>query len=231
MKFGVLKSKIEQHLLECYSTGTFKNELKIFNVLVLENKNVSRLYNLYDELTKNKGFDKTYSEEYLKESSEIYTKNQLDDSTYETINWWVNDVVCENNYSDLDTFFTKDESSIENILESKRRILETLTKKEVVVEHIDIPIQDMVTISNETIKNYLNSIDEGTRNEVKKLLSLTEDELTMRFNVLSEMTIEKLENIKDETNKEKIDEVISKIMNEDINHISYVKLKELNNSI
>ena len=56
MKFGLLKSKIEKNLLESYSKGKLAEEIKIFKKLVLENKTLSRLYYLYDELNSNKGF-------------------------------------------------------------------------------------------------------------------------------------------------------------------------------
>jgi hypothetical protein len=38
MKFGQLKSKIEKHLIDAYSKGEFKTEMKYFKKLVLENK-------------------------------------------------------------------------------------------------------------------------------------------------------------------------------------------------
>jgi len=43
IKFGILKSKIEKVLLESYSNDTFKDELKNFKKLVLENKNISKM--------------------------------------------------------------------------------------------------------------------------------------------------------------------------------------------
>jgi hypothetical protein len=49
--FGLLKTKIENVLLESYSNDTFKNELKTFKKLVIENKNISKLFYLYDELS------------------------------------------------------------------------------------------------------------------------------------------------------------------------------------
>ena len=45
--YGLLKSKIEKVLLESYSNDTFKNELKTFKKLVIENKNVSKIFYLY----------------------------------------------------------------------------------------------------------------------------------------------------------------------------------------
>jgi preprotein translocase subunit SecA len=51
MKFGKLKSKIENKLIESYKNDTIKNDMSKFNSLVLKNKNVSKLFYLYDELT------------------------------------------------------------------------------------------------------------------------------------------------------------------------------------
>ena len=59
MKFGILKSKIETLLSESYSKKTFKQELSNFKKYVLENKNISKLYYLYDDLTSNKGINET----------------------------------------------------------------------------------------------------------------------------------------------------------------------------
>ena len=42
--FGLLKTKIENVLLESYANDTFKNELKTFKKLVIENKNISKLF-------------------------------------------------------------------------------------------------------------------------------------------------------------------------------------------
>jgi len=234
MKFGLLKSKIEKHLLESYSKGVFKDEIKIFKRFVLEDNKLSKLYHLYDELNKNKGFDKGYAEEYLKESVEVYNNTTPSRKSIDLLEWWVGDVETVNEYKDIDTYLSKDDSLIENILSSKKNIIESLTKKEKVNETVNVPLDKMVEVSNQTIETYLQNIDESERKEIKKILSLNEGELIQRFNILSEITIEKLEKTKkdvDEETQKQIDDVIGKIQKESINHISYVKLKELNQSL
>ena len=74
MKFGILKSKIETLLSESYSKKTFKQELSNFKKYVLENKNISKLYYLYDDLTSNKGINETIVETYINESISNYHK-------------------------------------------------------------------------------------------------------------------------------------------------------------
>ena len=65
--FGLLKSKIENVLLESYSNNTFKNEITTFKKLVLENKNISNLYYLYDELNSPKSLNESFVNDYINE--------------------------------------------------------------------------------------------------------------------------------------------------------------------
>jgi hypothetical protein len=57
MKFGILKSKIEDCLVESYKKNSLKKDMFVFEELVLKNKSLSTLYFLYDELSKNKGLN------------------------------------------------------------------------------------------------------------------------------------------------------------------------------
>ena len=49
MNFGELKSKIEVCLSESYKKNNLKKDLFVFNELVLKNKNISKIFFLYDE--------------------------------------------------------------------------------------------------------------------------------------------------------------------------------------
>ncbi len=60
IKFGNIKSKIEEKLLESYSKNTFKSEMKNFKSMVLGNKNISKLFYLYDEMSSNKGLNESH---------------------------------------------------------------------------------------------------------------------------------------------------------------------------
>ena len=63
--FGLLKTKIENVLLESYANDTFKNELKTFKKLVIENNNISKLFYLYDELSSPKSLSESYCNDYI----------------------------------------------------------------------------------------------------------------------------------------------------------------------
>ena len=107
MEFGLLKSKIENILVESYNNGTFNKEIKNFKSLVLGNKEVRMSYHLYEELSKEKGFIKEFAEDYLDECISLYSQNTINKNSLKRLNEWVKNVKCENNYSDIDTVLSK----------------------------------------------------------------------------------------------------------------------------
>ena len=86
-KFGILKSKIEKVLVESYSNNNFKEELKRFKINVLENKNVSKLFYLYDELNSKRGLNDFMASDYINECITIYenTVNKIKDKDIQKI--------------------------------------------------------------------------------------------------------------------------------------------------
>ena len=88
IKFGILKSKIEKVLLESYSNDTFKDELKNFKKLVLENKNISKIFYLYDELSSKKGLKENTVNDYIHECITMYenTINKIKSSELNNLN-------------------------------------------------------------------------------------------------------------------------------------------------
>ena len=72
MKFGVLKSKIEKCLIESYNKNTLKDNIFIFNELVKNNKNISKIYYLYDELSSNKGLSESVANDFINGAITIY---------------------------------------------------------------------------------------------------------------------------------------------------------------
>ncbi len=82
MKFGILKSKIENVLIESYKKNTFKKEMFIFEELILKNKNVSKLFYLYGELGSNKGLNESVANEYINQSITLY-ENLINKQIYD----------------------------------------------------------------------------------------------------------------------------------------------------
>jgi hypothetical protein len=237
MKFGLLKSKIEKHLIESYSNGEFKTEMKYFKKLVLENKNISKLFYLYDELNSNKGINSSLVNDYINECITIYenTINKVDKNRLENLKYWVEEVDSENLYESIDNLFTTDILNIENKVKSRKLVSETLTKKpKEQKDPIQLPISSMVNLANKTIKNYIENLNESDKQELVKFLSLDESNMEKDYKVIKEEVISKLESIKKDSDvetTEKILDTINKIQSEKFDKLSYFRLKGLKESL
>jgi uncharacterized protein (UPF0210 family) len=119
-------------------------------------------------------------------------------------------------------------------IEVIRHILKTtqLPKKG---ESVNIPIKSMVNIANQTIQNYLTSLDETTKKEVFHILASKSDDLEKEYTNLKDSTISKLNSLYEEQSesemKTRISETIEKIQLEDFDQVNYIRLKQLEESL
>ena len=238
MKFGILKSKIENVLLESYKVNTFKNELKTFKKLVIENKNVAKIFYLYDELNTPKGLNESYSNDYINECIKIYenTVNKIKQSDINQIVGWVGNKNVESNYTDIDTLLSNDVLTIESKIKSRKIISESLRKLPITTtKGIDLPLSTMVSVANKTIKNYIDGLNESDKKELINLLSEDDSSLTEKYITLKESVVEKLNNMKESSDdnsvKSRIDETLTKVLSEKFDKLSYFKLKGLNENL
>jgi hypothetical protein len=234
MEFGLIKSKIETKLVESYKKDSFNTEIKMFKKLVLENKEVSKMFYLYDELSKEKGYEKSFADDYLNECIDLIERVRINKKSISLLESWLKDVKSENHYKDIDTVVIKNTVVVENIINSKNTIINNLVKKKDLNKIINVSYDTMVEVANNTLKNYLETISESELKEIKKYSTLSQTELDKRYEVVSEMVIEKLENLSmnsDSTTKTKITETIEKIKTEKIDSVSLFKLKSLNETL
>lgn len=231
MTFGQIKSILEKNLLESYSNSTsFKKTLKEFKHNVLNNKNFSKLYSLYDDLSTPKGLSENDAKEYLEEGLSlirvILSDTQLPKKGE----------ISENNYKNLDNLVYLNNINISERLESKKLVLSVLTSKPKVNETmVSIPLKSMVTIANQTVQNYLGTLDEDVKKEVFHVLASKEEELEVEYTNLKESTINSLNAIL-ESNEDsemtlKLTETINKIKSEKFDQVNFVRLKHLSDSI
>ena len=238
MKFGKLKSKIENKLVESYKNGTIKSDMSKFNSLVLKNKNVSKLFYLYDELTSNRGLNESIANEYINQSITFYenTINKINPNDLKDLNAWLEGTEYNNEYDVVDELFSTGITKLEEKITSKKTILETITKSpKEEKEVVNIPLKTMVGIANKTISNYVSNLSESDQKKLKTILSSNEDELKEKYNSLKESVISKLEKIQEsEQDKEvgnTINETIEKVSSESFDKLTYLKLQELNNNL
>ena len=228
MKFGILKSKIENTLVESYKKNTFKKDMFVFEELILKNKNISKLFYLYDELNSNKGLNESIVNEYINQSVVLYENliNKINPNDLKEIQMWVGHIQCENNYKNIDDLFSTNVLTLENKIQSKKNIMESLikeptTKKEVV----NVSIKKMVEVANKTVSSYIDTLSESDKKELKSLLSSNDDTIKESYFMLKGGVLSKLENLQESEQDNdvilRIDETIEKIKNESFDKMSY----------
>jgi hypothetical protein len=239
MKFGILKSKIENTLVESYKKNTFKKDMFIFEELILKNKNISKLFYLYNELSSNKGLSESIANEYVNQSVILYENliNKINPKQLKEIEMWVGHVQCENTYKVIDDFFSTNVLTLENKIKSKNSILECITKSvsENNKEIVNVPITEMVNVANKTISNYIENLSESDQKELKSLLSSDNETIKESYHMLKGSVITKLERLEEnEQDTEvinKIHETIETIKTESFDKMSYFKLRKLNENL
>lgn len=231
MTFGQIKSIIEKNLVESYNKPTtFKQTLKEFKHNVLDNKNFAKLYSLYDDLTSPKGLKESEAKEYLEEGinviRHILEKTQLPKKGSD----------AENLYEDLDNLIYFNKIDIQERIDSRKKIMKNLmSESHKTNKVVSLPLKSMVSIANQTINSYLESLDETTKKEVFHVLASKTDDLEKEYSNLKESTISKLSSLYEEQSegdmKTKISETIEKIQSELFDQVNYVRLKQLEESL
>jgi hypothetical protein len=238
MKFGELKSKIEKCLTESYGKNSMKKDLFVFKELVLKNKNVSKLFYLYDELSSKKGLNEDVANELVNQAIVVYenTVNKISTETIQEIKMWVGHINSDNDYSNIDQIFSKSLLNLESKIKSKKIIVENLKKQEVLTNKqiINVPLKSMTNVANRTINSYLSNLTESEQKEVLNILNTPKEKLNKEYNSIKNVVLEKLENQKltsDEETKQKIDEAVKKITTEEFNELNFFKLKSLSEGL
>jgi len=234
MEFGLIKSKIEKKLSDSYMNESFKKEFATFKKLVLENESLSKAFHIYNELGEKKGYDDRFAEDFLEECVDLYNRLEVDEKSIYLLNKWIKNVVTENNYKKIDSVLNADSVLIEERIKSKNQILENLKSKKEDKNLINIPMEKMIEIANKNLNNHLSQLSESEVEQIKKYTSLSKDELSKRYEVISEMVFEKLETLSkssDNETKQRIDETVKRIKTQDINTLSFIKLKSLSETL
>jgi hypothetical protein len=238
MKFGLLKSKIEKCLVESYTNNTIKRDLFVFDQLVAKNKNINKLYFLYDELSSKKDLNESVASDFVNQSIIIYenTVNKISKSDIDDLKLWVSDIKTKNIYEDIDNVFSNNLLTLENKIKSKNILIENLKKKDENNDELkNISINQMVQIANKTVKNYLSSLNENEKIKLESILSESDEKLTLKYEIIKEDIVDKLNDLKsketDNDIKSKITETITKVKNEKYDKLNYFKLQELNRNI
>jgi hypothetical protein len=233
MTFGQFKSLIEKNLIESYNNEKeFKKFLREFKQNVLNNKHMSKLYSLYDQLSLPQGLNESDAKDFLEEGitliQQILPNIKLPKTLSENI---------INKYSDIDSLVYSKKLNLLERVNSKKSSLNTLVTQteDTIKESINIPLKSMVSIANQTLQKYIESLDESSKKEFIKLISEDTKTLETKFETIRESAINKLntmlENEKEFELKTKLSETIDKLKTEKFDQLNFLKLKTLEESI
>lgn len=232
MTFGTIKSLIEKNLLESYKNEMeFKKTLREFKQNVLNNKSMSKAYAIYDQLSTPQGLSEQDAKYFIEEGvsllNNILPSIKLPKTLSEKI---------ENKYSEIDTLVYSHGVNLLERVNAKKNIVQVISSsKESIKESINIPIISMVTVANQTLNNYILTLDEVSKKEFFQIVSEDTKVLETKFETIRESAISKLTLLQDKEDskdiKEKILETIDKLKIEKFDQLNFLKLKNLEESI
>lgn len=232
MTFGYVKSRIESNLIDSYKNEKeFKKTLREFKENVLKNKELSKVYSLYDQLSTPQGLAQNDAEDYLNEGisliNKILPKIKLPVPS---------DKSKDNQYTDIDNLVYTNKFDIKERVQSKKNIIRILTTKpKAINETVNIPVSSMVKIANQTLENYIDTMDSDSKKIFMSVIKNDKSNLEKEYSSLKETTLKKLTTILSEEKemdlKSKISETIEKLKTEEFTQINYVKLISLDNGL
>lgn len=241
-KFGEIKSKVEQISVDLFGKKDFTKFMRGLKSNILENKDLTEIFYIYDDLSSKKGLSKDIASNYVNESIEycqILIENNR--TSLNKLTKWVSqyNVESPNNYKNIDTIvYGNSIRDLETVLESKKNIISTIiseeTKKQI-KESVNLPLSTMVKVAEENLKGEMSNLTESEKNELVSISSLSKEELETEFNSLKESVIS---NLKGSLNESKEDEIktmigqtITKISDSKCTHYDLYKLRKLNQGL
>jgi F0F1-type ATP synthase membrane subunit b/b' len=237
-KFGQLKTNIEKTSISLFGKNKFGKFMNEFKSNILENRDLSEIFYIYDDLSSKKGLDRDIADEYVNESIEycqILIENNK--SKLSKLNEWILSYTDEtnNSYKNIDTVvYNNSIKYLENVLESKKQIISNLISEEVkkeIKESVNLPLSTIVKVAEDNLKNELSSLSESDKKELTSISSLSKEELETEFNTLKESVISNLKGSLNESKeddiKTMIGETITKISDSKCTHYDLYKLRKL----
>ena len=239
--FGTIKTKIEKASIGLYGKPEFKTYMSQLKTMVLENKDLSELYYIYDDLSKKKGLSNDIATDYINESieySQILIENN--ERSLKNVDEWISSIVKKsvNNYKDIDvTIYNKSIKNLETVLESKKRIINTIISEDKVKikESINLPLNTMLRVANDRLNKELSNISEAERKELIGLSSLSDKAIKLEIDTLKKNVISNLKTSLNESKendlKDTIENTIKKISESKYDKYNLYQLRKLNQGL
>jgi len=235
MKFGILKTKIENKLVESFKNNTLKEDLNYFRKNILSDKDFCKMMSVYDNLSENKNVDKETATFIVDDLVSEFKKIKLKESTKKYIDKWTKNITETSNYSLIDNLLYLGINEIDEKTKSKKLVIESLTKKQVdKKDSPKLPISMILNVANQKANEFLQNLDESDRTKVLEIIKLDDSSLKENFEKLKETTLSKIDGLINESEgelKNTLIETKNRISISESNKKEYIKLLDLNKSL
>jgi hypothetical protein len=242
--FGKIKSKLLKTITEAYEQGKLKNNTKNLIKVIKKNKDFKEMYMFYEEI-ENKYFDdKEVARLYVEEIGNILKQKASKVKDFcEVINMSVYNAQIDENelYDSIDQLLEEDSlKNIDKKVVAKKKLVEHLTTKKEIKETKNSQYSANENLLHAVLANnfnvlYNNTLNENQKEELKNILSLSNEDLEIKTKELKEDILTKVESMISES---KEDEFINKLTNVKTevtsikpSKLNYFRLTELKNGL
>lgn len=239
IKFGELKSKILQKLVECYSNGDH-GEIKSILSEISKNRDFKDMYRFYEDMEYKNISDKETATVYVEGILPILKeKEEKIREVCKTINKKVKSVGVETNpiYKSIDILMEGNTlHNVDKKIEEKNKLINhLLTKKEkpLVAEHAFTKNENLLhnLLTNNFNVQYANTLSESEKMELKSIITMDAKTLVENFDKMRDEVKESIDTMviseQDETIKNKLVSVREEMKLMSPTRINYYKLKQL----
>jgi hypothetical protein len=241
--FGTIKTKILTRLTESYAKKDMTDVKNVLEV-IKENKDFKEMYLFYEDI-ESKYFDnKDTATVYVEEVSKMLKDKAKSISSFcKILSGHLTDITINENktYKFLDLLSENDTLlNIDKKVTAKKDLINFLTtKKEVkqIQEETLIPNENMLyaVLANNFNVSFDNSLNEEQKNELKNIISLSEEELTTKVSEIKESINNQITGLLNESKDDSLKTKLSKVKDEmsemSVSKYNYYRLKELKNGL
>lgn len=237
--FGTIKSKLIKKLTESYISDN-KSEIKEIVNIIRKDKEFRDLYLFYEDIENKFIEDPETAKLYVEQISSMLTeKKALVEGTCKSLEGKLKDVIVENNevYDALDQLLDIDSlKNIDKKLIAKKKIVEVITTEKKIDIKESTEFTENETLLHTLLANNFNAyyevaMNEEEKNELKSILSLSNEELETNINTLKESILNKITTILSESTDDslikKLNEVKKQVNETSVSKYNFYKMSQL----
>jgi len=242
-RFGAIKTKLLNKLTESYAK---ENKAEIKNILttIKENKDFKEMYLFYEEIENKYIQDKETAKLFVEGLSTMLSNENNKLSKFcKSLDKKLTEAKVSTNeiYDALDVLSESDKlANIETKVNAKKTLVEHLTTVKETAKPESGPVVTNESLLNAILTNnfnvlYNNTLNESQKEELKNILNLSNEELTVKTKELKESILNQVESLMTESSdldlKNKLDNVKKEVNSINASRYNYYRLNELKNGL